>query len=156
MEFTPKTREQAEKESQFPVWSEGIYSFEVAKAESATSKKGNPMIKVSLNVYNEEGQVQVVFDYLMPSMPLKFLDACEAMGLLTEYELGRLEPYQLEGKVGELRLFVRGETTDKETGKVYAPKNEVKTYIPNSHKKPTKVSANSGDFIPDLTDEIPF
>ncbi len=155
MQFEPKTREQAEKESQFPVWEDGIYSFEVGKAENATSKKGNPMIKLALNVYNDDGHVQVIFDYIMGNMPLKLLDACEAMGLLDEYESGTLEPYQLEGKVGEVRLIKRLETTDKESGKVYAPKNEVKTYILNSHKK-TQAQVKSRDFVPDLNDEIPF
>jgi len=155
MQFEPKTREQAEKESQFPVWEEGIYSFEVGRAESATSKKGNPMIKLSLNVYNDEGHVQVIFDYIMGNMPLKLLDACEAMGLLNEYESGALEPYQLEGKVGEVRLIKRPEITDKESGKVYPPKNEVKTYIPNSNKQ-TQAQAKSKDFTADLDDEIPF
>lgn len=157
MQFEPKTREQAEKDSQFPVWEEGIYGFEVAKAEAATSKKGNEMIKLTLNVQNDEGHSQIIFDYITSIMALKLLDACEAMGLLDNYESGKLEPWQFEGKIGELRLIIRPETRDKEAGKVYSPKNEVKTYIPNSGRKNNPpVQARDKDFVPDLRDEIPF
>ena len=29
MDFTPKSREEAEKESQFPIWEAGIYDFKI-------------------------------------------------------------------------------------------------------------------------------
>lgn len=128
MDFTPKTREEAEKESQFPIWEAGIYDFEVAKAEATISKKDNDMIKLSLNVYSED-MVQIVFDYLMPALPVKLIDACEAMGLFEEYQSGSLHDYQFEGKTGKLSLSVKGESTNKDTGKKYPSRNEVKGYV---------------------------
>ena len=135
MEFEPKTREEAEKESAFPVWEAGKYDFEVAKAEEQISKSAKDrnetkpnMIKLTLNVYSED-RVQMIFDYLMPAFPIKLIDACEAMGLITEYETGSLKDYQFEGKTGKLRLGVKGESTNKNTGEKYPPKNEVHSYI---------------------------
>ena len=163
MQFEPKTREQAEKESQFPVWPAGEYDFEIAKAEEQTSKKGNEMIKLTHNVYNSVGQVQVAFDYLMPAFPLKLLDACEAMGLMKEYNTGTLQAYHFEGKKGSLILHVRGKTKNKDTGEEYPEKNEVNTYILPSVTKAPKANYTSNPPTPGfddvkghLDDEIPF
>lgn len=162
MQFEPKTREQAEKESQFPLWEEGVYSFAVAKSEPYKKKgssEGNDMIKLTLNVHNDHGQVQVIFDYLTAKMPLKLLDACEAMGVMSEYETGTLEAEQLQDKTGNLRLVKKGESKDKE-GKTYPPRNEVKTYIPNAlYSAHSEAKANG--YAPDndfsVNDsEIPF
>lgn len=160
MQFEPKTREQAEKESQFPVWNAGNYDFEIAKADAQTSKKGNEMIKLTLNVYNDVGESQMVFDYLMPAFPVKLIDACEAMGLMQEYDSGTLEPYKLEGKKGTLRLAIKPKSTNKKTGEEYPERNEVNTYIVGL--APAKQSQASAPFTPgtdkaaNLDDEIPF
>jgi len=139
MEFTPKTREEAEKESQFPIWDAGIYDFEVAKAEALISKSAKVrgasepnMIKVTMNVFNADNQVQIVFDYLMPAFPVKLIDACECMGLSLEYQSGNLEPYQFEGKTGKMRLgieAVNSKNIDPKTDRPYPSKNKVEGYV---------------------------
>lgn len=157
MEFEPKTREQAEEESKFPVWAAGIYDFEVTKAVEKVSKKGNQMIEVTLKVFNDEGKEQLVFDYLMAAFPLKLIDACECMGLSTEYNNGCLQPYQLEGKTGKLRLNIRPKTTDKASGKEYPEKNDVHGYVIGEVS--TRPSSTEGHPAFEDTpnyDEVPF
>jgi len=158
MDFTPKTREEAEKESQFPIWEDGIYDFEVLAAEEQQSAKGNAMIKVTLKCFNQFGATQLVFDYLMPAFPVKLIDACEAMGLSTEYEAGCLKDYQLVDKTGKVHLSVKGETTNKDTGKKYAPKNEVSSYIVSNTQQSYSSKANERVLLEeeDMDDEMPF
>jgi len=155
MDFTPKSREEAEKESQFPIWEDGIYDFEMVAAKEKESSKKNAMIEVTLKCFNQFGATQLVFDYLMPAFPLKLIDACEAMGLSIEYQSGCLRDYQFVGKTGKVHLSVRGETTNKDTGKKYAPKNEVSSYIVSNTQQSYSSKANE-HVVEDLDDEIPF
>jgi len=157
MEFVPKTREQAEEESKFPVWNAGIYDFEVKQAVAQESKAKNPMIKVTLSVFNDEGKTQVVFDYLMAAFPLKLIDACDCMGLSTEYQNGCLEPYHLEGKTGKLRLNIKPKSTDKESGKEYPERNEVNGYVVGElSSRPSSTEGHPAfDDVP-IDDDIPY
>ncbi len=145
MNFEPKTREQAEKENQFPVWNPGKYRFYIAKAEEQLSKKGNKMIELTLNVYNDVGEMQVVFDYLMPTLSLKLLDFCEAMNLMREYNSGTLLVKDLTEREGSLFLRIKPKAKNKETGKEYAERNEVNTYIAE-----TSVNIDVGDPLLDF------
>ena len=156
MEFTPKTREQAEEESRFPIWEAGYYDFEVAKAEELKSEKTKrDMIKLTLKCFSQAGEQQLVFDYLMPDFPLKMINACDAMGLADEYCSGRLEGHYFEGKFGTVKLGVRKESTDKATGKKYNACNQVEDYIFKSSTT-TKHTVDKGNaYQEDLDDELP-
>ena len=156
MDFTPKTREQAEEESRFPIWEAGYYDFEVAKAEDAISDKKNEMIKLTLKCFSPTGEQQLVFDYLLPAFPLKLISACDAMGLAEEYCTGKLEAHYFLNKFGTVKLGVRKESVDKATGKKYNACNQVEDYI---FKSPTaaKHTVDKGNaYQEDLDEEIPF
>ncbi len=124
MRFTPKSEKQLNEEKLLP---EGDYPFEISGAENATSKKGNPMIKITVRVYKPDGQFILVTDYLMEAMLYKLLHCCQACGLEEQYNTGLLEPEMFVGKTGMLKLKVDPEGE-------YPAKNSIKDYIKDAGK----------------------
>lgn len=121
MQFQPKTEKQIAEESLIPV---GIYPFEVSSAESATSKKGNAMIALSLRVFMPSGAERAVKDWLMPSMAFKLFHFCAYTGLSQQYEAGTLTAEDCIGCNG----FVKIEIQEDKTGQ-YPPRNSVRDYM---------------------------
>jgi hypothetical protein len=158
MNLTPKTESELQKESLFP---KGEYSFEVMEAKETTSKSGNDMIKIKLNVFdNDSERSQFVYDYLMEAMHFKLRHFCCATGLISNYEAGSLKASDCVGKTGVCRLKIKEDLTGE-----YPPKNEIADYvikqkeseeapIVKSLKEATKKSAPVAKDMAD--DDIPF
>ncbi len=132
MKITPKTEEQLQAEAkarrEANLWPVGEYNFEVAYAEDSESKKGNPMIVLTLNVFNEENKSQVVKDYLLESMDYKVRHACVAMDILEKYESGEFEAFDFMNGSGKVKLGVQ-KGGKKDTGGFYDDRNCVLDYI---------------------------
>lgn len=147
MNFTPITAEEAEKAKKTgSLWEAGDYGFDVQDALEKTSKAGNDMIELVLNVYNEHGDVKQVRDYLLESIAWKIRSAAQACGLSTEYDSGHLTAMDFVGKSGKLQLKIQ-----KSKDPQYGDKNVVADYY----------MAVSGAVTPakkpvELDDEIPF
>lgn len=152
MQFTPKTEEQIMEDNLFP---KGEYAFSIANAEDAISQKGNPMIKMTLNVLNDQGRSQIIYDYLMEAIPHKLRHCAIACGLEDEYNSGSLEPYQLQGKEGILKLIIQEDKTGR-----YPPKNSVVDYVFETGVTPAQEAhskAKGNAYVEDpVDDEIPF
>jgi len=150
MDFQPKTEKQILEEGLFPI---GEYSFEIAEAEEAVSKRGNQMIKLTLNVQNDQGGGIVVFDYLMDAMPLKLRRCAEACTLLHKYNEGHLDAFDLQGKTGLLKLAIEKD----ETGK-YPDKNTVNEYLVKDSEQTNKSQAQKDPSYEakELDDDVPF
>jgi hypothetical protein len=141
MRITPKTEEQLIEEK---LWPDGIYRFQITKAEETKSKKQNEMIKVYVNVYDDENnRVQIIWDYLMETMHLKLIHAVKACGLQEQYDTGVLSDYHFTDKTGYVELY----TEDDET---YGKKNKIKDYVKpeNIPTEPPKETL--------VDDEVPF
>lgn len=127
--FNPMSDEELDAMDIIP---DGVYNFEVLKSTRKTSKKGNPMAELQLNVWDSEGKTHPVFDYLVfSSVNLnikKVSHFCKAVGLAEEYKRGEI-PEELKRLSGKLELGTQ-EPQEKPGGGFYAKKNVVVDYIP--------------------------
>lgn len=155
MKFKPVSKEhldkkQEEAESRF-LWPAGEYDFEIMLAEDKVSSKGNEMIALDINVFNESGQTLGVKDWLMEVMEFKLRHAAEACGLLERYEAGELEALDFQGKTGRLRLKIG----KKQEG--YKQRNEVADYIvPLTDAQRAAHGLGKKPLDQELNDDIPF
>lgn len=157
MRVIPKTeREIAEA----GLWEPGTYDFEVLEADDTVSKSsGAEMIKLKVKIFNDQGESQIVFDYLLDSMAGKLRHAAEAFGLLAEYERGGMQGIDCQGKTGRCKVSIQKDKTGQ-----YPDKNGIADYIPAAREAARPGGRTSGRPAPswdapkgvDLDDEIPF
>lgn len=139
MKFTPATEEELAKAN---LLEKGKYDFEVLNAEDAVSKKsGAEMIKLKLRVFDNKGGERHIFDYLLPSVPWKLRNFCEAVGLEDRYDAGELTSHDCIGRAAKVVIGV----DDK--SKEFPPKNVARDY--------SVVRVGNGASEPE-GDEIPF
>ena len=101
--YTPKTDEDLQKES---LLTDGEYDFKVLEAEQKTSKSGNPMLAVKLDIMTENGSSHI-YDYIVPSSNFgerKLKAFARAIGLETEYTNGTLTGELAVGKFGKVAI----------------------------------------------------
>lgn len=140
MRFQAKTEKEIQEEKLIP---EGDYDFTVVRAEEAVSKKGNPMLKITLGVYMSNGTQRLVNDYLMEAVAYKLRHFCDSVGVLKDYEAGCVNAPDLEGRSGKVRLIIKEQ-------KDFPDKNEVKDYLIDATPTEAKQPASSDDDMPDL------
>jgi hypothetical protein len=124
MKFTPKTKEELTS-----LLADGMYDFSVISAEETTSRAGNDMIALKLEVYDDANdRKKVVFDWLVNSEKSlrKILAFCETTGLLDTYNAGELTADKCFGKSGRVKI----EQQDAQDG--YPEKNVVGYYVTGS------------------------
>ena len=138
MKFAPKSNEQLDTEEKERrekyLWPVGEYGFEIleqamlygklAETFDTKSKKGNDMIVLVVQVFNDKGDSLILADYLLEAMAYKLRHAAEACGLLAKYEAGELHAADFIGKTGKLILEIAKNQDPK-----YPDKNGVKDYI---------------------------
>lgn len=149
MRFEPKTEKQIAEAMLLP---EGEYDFVVIKAEDKVSqKKGTPMIKVTLGIYQNDGTQRIINDYLMESFPRKLRRFAEVIGLLAQYEMGELNAEECEGRAGKCTLIIKKQIE-------FPDKNEVKDYVVNRGEafKPMDLSISNPPAPATAEDDIPF
>jgi hypothetical protein len=150
MKFTPKSEEEI---SAANLVAAGDYDFEVADAKEETSKGGNDMVKLKLNIEGEEGRRHVVFDYLVgtEASMFKVRGFAETTGMLPQYDRGDMDPSEMIGRTGRATIAI----DDK--NKAYAPKNVVRAYLKADAKTngsaamPPRASSRHP-----IDDDIPF
>lgn len=147
MNFKPKSDDELNTFDLFPT---GEYDFDVIKAIDDTSKAGNDMIKLELDVYATNGKRTRVFDYLLESLSYKLKHFCEATGLAKEYESGDLSAEMCKNRAGRCVLGIQ-----KDKSGEYPDKNFVKDYCKQTSTHPTPQ-----DGMPDFSDveekDIPY
>lgn len=143
MKFTPKTNEEIAMDGLIP--DKAICDFEIVAGYDKTSKAGNEMIELKINVFDSSGRGRIINDYIMEKIPHKLRHACEACGLLDNYNSGSLMGSDFTGRTGRCKIGV-----DQGSADFPLPKNKIVDYI-----KP------SGPIVNALTkdvfnDEVPF
>lgn len=128
MRFAPKTEQEIQT---MALLEPGIYQFQVSSAINEVSKSGNEMIKLSLLIWDKEGNTHHLYDYLLEAMAYKLRHFCETMGLINKYEQGELHPSDCIGKQGHIELVIQ-EGKFKDNGERYPNRNAVKDYIQSS------------------------
>ena len=142
MKFEPKTEEEI---NTFSLCPEGEFSFEVLKAEEKMSKKGNPMIELILKIWDDNGEIHTVYDYLMEAIVYKLKHFCDSTGLKEKYDNGELTDFDCELKTGKVKIIHQKDRND--SSKVRA---SVKDYIVDSSevKESPKESSIEDDDVP--------
>lgn len=152
MRFQPKSEEEIQKANLAPA---GEYDFQVVSAEDATSKKGNPMIKIKLGIFSGEAMAWQVTDYLIEAMAEKLRHFCDCVGLLKKYEAGTLDAIDCRGREGRVILEI-----EEQTG--FHSKNSVVNYVCKEVKPAVTAGpaaaprAPLGEPQPTDGDDIPF
>ena len=148
MKISPKTDQQIVQEN---LWPEGEYDFEVAAAEETTSKKGNPMIKVTLVCFDADRK-RTITDYLLESMAFKLKHFLYTIGMGAGYESGEFTADQMVGRAGKVIL-------KHEQQEGFMPKNVVKDYISPTEAdvaKPKPIGGGKSFVAVAGNDEPPF
>ena len=139
MQFTPKTSEDIARMRLKP---EGAYAFDVANAEDGISKSsGKEMIVLDLNLYDANGNIFQLRDWLVPGTNYgdkKIFEACKSCGLGSKYALGQVNAEDFLGKSGWAKVKIgKAQPKDKSNpnGDKYDPKNEIAWYLDEEQKQ---------------------
>lgn len=120
--FKPQTEEEV-----LNLFKEGIYNFKVKAAEDKISQAGNPMIKLTLMVWDNAGNERYVVDYLMEKLMYKVKHFCDAVGLEKKYAAGAFEASDCINKTAQCKLRI-------EESDGYLPQNRVQDYLKGEEK----------------------
>jgi hypothetical protein len=143
LSFTPKSEEEV-----LNLLKPGVYDFQVKTAENSTSKKGNAMIKLTVVVWDKEGNEHYITDYLMASLMFKLKHFCDTVGLEEKYNQGQFTAEDCLNKSGKCKIRI------DEAGE-YPAKNSIQDYIKSCDKTtviPLTQAKDDGFF----DDNIPF
>lgn len=129
--FKPMTEEDFESVN---LLEKGEYEFNVLKSTTKTSKSGNLMSELLLQVWDKNQKEHFVYDYLIFSdVPLnikKVKRFCDCVGLSKEYESGTLQE-NLNNFSGKALIDIQ-DGASKEGGGNWPKKNVVVEYIKQS------------------------
>jgi len=125
MRFTPKTEEQLKQE--MGMLAEGEADFEILDAIDAVSKKGSPMLKLNLQIWDKTGRQGRLFDYIVESFHWKLIHLLKAIGKHELYESGLVNPIDIIGCSGKLEIAIKKSEQygDKPTVKDYISRDEI-------------------------------
>lgn len=128
MQFKPKSEKDLAADG---LWPNQIVDFEVLEAEDTESRAGDPMVKMKIKVFNEQGGTRTVYEYLLGTekMQWKVRAFCAATGLLDQYETGVLEAVEMEGRTGKAKLIIQEDKTGQ-----YGDKNAIGAYVAQAEK----------------------
>lgn len=151
MKYQYKSPEDLEAER--PQLSVGKANFEIVGAEDAVSKSGNEMIKLSVKVWDKDGNSGVLFDYLPCNVAFKIRSLCLAIGKPDWYAPDfDLQAQMLVGQCGDCGLAI-----EKSQDPQYPDRIKIKAYYEADEgaakiDKSTKAVSSTADF----DDDIPF
>lgn len=152
MQFKAKTEKELAEEILIP---EGVYPFEVSKAEAKKSKKGNDMIEMELRIFMPDGKERGLRDWLMEQMGFKLFHFCAYTGLSQKYESGTLQSHDCEGRSGFLKIEIQEDKTGQ-----YPPRNSVRDYVrPDFNKGAKPLTAEQVGNVSTQTtasEDVPF
>lgn len=155
--------EQEAMAERFQLIKEGIYDGVITASQDTKSKTGNPMMDMTITVYDENGKGHDIRDFLVftKQMMWKVVHFCDSAGILKEYESGKLcsqvaidKRVQVKISVEEGREIPQDQLKGKPVGSKYPDKNKVEDYI--KQEEQGKPSAHSTESAPFQDDDVPF
>jgi hypothetical protein len=135
--YEPMTEEECMKE-RFCLMADGIYQGKINKVSTRRSATGNPMAELGIEVYDKEGKLHYLKDYLVftPKMLWKIKHAADSARLTKEYEEKKFHPLQLEDKNVMVDVKTQkgqeipfDKLGDKPVGSKYPDKNVINDYV---------------------------
>lgn len=155
--------EQEAIEERFNLLKEGEYDAVItASLDKQSASSGNPMMDITLQVFDDNGRSRDVRDFLVftPSMMWKVIHFADSAGILTQYEEGKLCSDAVIGKRVRVKITIeqgslipQDRLKGKAAGSKYPDKNKVEDYLKTGDKKSTALKENQGPFE---DDEIAF
>lgn len=158
-EYQPISEQQAMAE-RFQLIKEGIYEAVITSSQDTQSKTGNPMMDMTVTVYDENGKAHDIRDFLVftKQMMWKVIHFCDSAGILKEYEEGNLcsqvaidKRVMVKVIVEEGREIPQDKLQGKPLGSKYPDKNKIADYIKRSEKQ--SAQAPTSDNPPQFVDD---
>lgn len=150
MRFTPMTDDEIKAAG---LLEEGEYQATVVGLTEATSKAGDPMLKIDFTLYMPSGGEIARSDWFLTDGEYKHLglaklhEFCEATGLADAYKSGSLTEKDVAGKRLNIEI---SHVKSKKDGKVNA---NISGYFPLNGKVQTQAAPKADTFN---DDDIPF
>lgn len=151
--------EQEAIEERFNLLKEGEYDAVITVSHDKTSaNSGNPMMDMTLQVFDEAGKARDVRDFLVftKTMMWKVIHFADSAGLLKQYEDGKLCSEVAIGNRVRVKIGIEegGEIPQdklkgKAAGSKYPDKNKVEDYIKKEDQKPLPLKAEDDPFADD-------
>ena len=151
--------EQEAMAERFQLLKEGEYDAVITASSDAQSKTGNPMMDMTVSVYDENGKEHDVRDFLVftKGMMWKIVHFADSSGLVKEYESGSLCSEAAIGKRVRVKITVeegseipQDKLKGKALGSKYPDKNKVEDYVKKEDQKALETHNEFQD------DDIPF
>eukprot|EP00919_Chromeraceae_sp_WS-2016_P027778 GHVR01065847.1.p1 GENE.GHVR01065847.1~~GHVR01065847.1.p1 ORF type:complete len:165 (-),score=20.31 GHVR01065847.1:150-644(-) len=162
--------EQEAMQERFQLLPRGEYDAVIVKSEDKQSHSGNPMMDMTLHVYDKEGVTHPVRDFLVftKSMMWKAIHCAESAGIIDLYKSGKLCSNIIEGKTVRIKLGIEegkeipeDKLGDRSRGDKYPDKNKVEDYVKN--ESPSSRQTAGGYSRPPMQqplsneeDDVPF
>jgi hypothetical protein len=150
VKFQPLTENELQTASLAP---EGIYQYQIIKAEDGISKSGNEKIDLKLKIWNDQGVQTSVFSNLSIIKLLKHF--CDVNYMEDNYNSGEITASLCQGKSGGRVVIGIASEKPNPYGGVYPAKNIVTDYIKEpkgSLSSPLGIQ-NNNEFV---NDDVPF
>ena len=160
MEFNPSD---GAPRSGFELLPAGEYDVEVIEADERTSKNGNQMIALTLQARHPDGYDSRVWDFLVsvPAAVFKIKMFCEAAGLQSQFEGGRLTAEDCVGAKAVATIIIedgRESFSDRNSIQEYrtggGPARGISTQPAATTQATAEVSASTP--LPVTEEDIPF
>ena len=157
--------EQEAMAERFQLMKEGIYDAVITASQDTTSaSSGNPMMDMTVTVYDENGKTHDVRDFLVftKQMMWKVVHFAESAEIQKEYAEGKLCSQVAINRTVKVKINVepgseipQDKLKGKPLGSKYPDKNKVEDYLPKGEQGAKGVP--NGDTPPPFTDDdIPF
>ncbi len=144
--------EETAMQERFQLLPKGEYDACIVKSEDkVSSNSGNPMMDMTLEVYDNEGRGHTVRDFIVftKSMMWKAIHFAKSAGIIDQYKSGQLCSMGAQGKsvrvkigIEEGRIIPEDKLQGKLVGSKYPDKNKVEDYI-NKSSKPSPSTQGS-------------
>lgn len=147
-------------EERFNLLKDGEYDAVIVSSQDKTSGSGNPMMDVTLQVFDAQGRAREVRDFLVftKCMMWKVIHFANSAGLLKEYEEGKLCSEIVIGKRVRVKIAIESgneipadKLRGKPAGSKYSDKNKIEDYINQGVSKGAVTELD-----PFADDDIPF
>lgn len=158
--------EQEAMQERFQLMKDGEYDAVIVKSEDKISQNsGNPMMDMTLDVYDENGKPHTVRDFLVftKTMMWKAIHCADSAGLTKEYEEKKFCSTLVEGHRVRVKVTteIGGEIPqDKLKGKPfgsrYPDKNKVEDYVKKEDQKRLASAPLAAEDDPFAEEQIPF
>lgn len=137
--------EQEAIEERFNLLKEGEYDAVITVSHDKQSSSGNPMMDMTLQVFDAQGKARDVRDFLVftKTMMWKVIHFADSAGLLPQYEQGKLCSEVAVGQRVRVKITIEegseisaDKLKGKPAGSKYPDKNKVEDYIKKDDQKP--------------------